>query len=116
MRGAFLLKSVFDPPWGLRIKDRAALSLVTISHGSAWVPREGSEPVRVTAGDVAVTRCPSRTRSPTTRRRLPASPSPRNSVAAPPPRGGMSPSRCPWACAPGGNPQRAGSTVLLSGT
>ncbi|MEV6263311.1 AraC family transcriptional regulator [Streptomyces sp. NPDC051784] len=57
-RGAFLLKSVFNPPWGLRIEDEAALSLVTVMHGSAWVLREGTEPVHITAGDVIVVRGP----------------------------------------------------------
>ncbi|MET7906342.1 AraC family transcriptional regulator [Streptomyces sp. NPDC005355] len=57
-RGAFLLKSVFNPPWGLQIEDRAPLSVVTMLHGSAWVLREGAAPVRIAAGDVAVLRGP----------------------------------------------------------
>ncbi|GHI90268.1 AraC family transcriptional regulator [Streptomyces xanthophaeus] len=57
-RGAFLLKSVFNPPWSLRVEDRAPLSLVTMVRGSAWlVPDEGA-PVRIGPGDVAVVRGP----------------------------------------------------------
>ncbi|CAM5297917.1 AraC family transcriptional regulator [Streptomyces] [Streptomyces griseus] len=114
-RGAFLLKSVFNPPWGLRVEDRAPLSLVTLLHGSAWVLREGGEPVRLAAGDVAVLRGP----EPYTLADDPATP-PGVTVAAE--------QRCSttdgedvtetmslgvrtW-----GEPHRSGSTVMLSGT
>lgn len=57
-RGAFLLKSVLNPPWSVRIEDRAPLSVVTMVHGSAWLlPTEG-EPVAIGPGDVAVVRGP----------------------------------------------------------
>ncbi|WP_404962532.1 AraC family transcriptional regulator [Streptomyces sp. 147326] len=57
-RGAFLLKSVFNPPWSLRVEDRAPLSVVTMVHGEAWlVPALGS-PVMIRPGDVAVVRGP----------------------------------------------------------
>ncbi|MEU7727568.1 AraC family transcriptional regulator [Streptomyces sp. NPDC040724] len=57
-RGAFLLKSVFNPPWSLRVEDRAPLSVVTMVHGDAWlVPGLGS-PVMIRPGDVAVVRGP----------------------------------------------------------
>ncbi|KUL34405.1 AraC family transcriptional regulator [Streptomyces sp. NRRL F-4489] len=57
-RGAFLLKSVFQPPWGLRIEDRAPLSVVTMSRGDAWVLPDHSPPVLLRPGDVAVLRGP----------------------------------------------------------
>ncbi|MEV7616874.1 AraC family transcriptional regulator [Streptomyces sp. NPDC089799] len=58
-RGAFLLKSVLNPPWSLRIEDRAPLSVVTMVHGEAWlVPDGGADPVRIAPGDVAVVRGP----------------------------------------------------------
>ncbi|MEU6009703.1 AraC family transcriptional regulator [Streptomyces sp. NPDC047453] len=57
-RGAFLLKSVFNPPWALRIEDRAPISLVTMVHGEAWVRPDRAEPVRLRPGDVAVMRGP----------------------------------------------------------
>ncbi|MFE3945837.1 cupin domain-containing protein [Streptomyces sp. NPDC059118] len=57
-RGAFLLKSVFSPPWSLRVEDRAPISLATMVHGDAWVMPDGGVPVRIGPGDVAVLRGP----------------------------------------------------------
>ncbi|MFD9726317.1 AraC family transcriptional regulator [Streptomyces sp. NPDC059072] len=57
-RGAFLLKSVFNPPWSLRVEDRAPLSVVTMVHGDAWLLPDHGEPVRIRPGDVAVVRGP----------------------------------------------------------
>ncbi|MGW1189526.1 AraC family transcriptional regulator [Streptomyces sp. NPDC002559] len=57
-RGAFLLKSVFNPPWSLRVEDRAPISLVTMVHGGAWVIPDRGVPARIGPGDVAVLRGP----------------------------------------------------------
>ncbi|MCX4545861.1 AraC family transcriptional regulator [Streptomyces sp. NBC_01565] len=57
-RGAFLLKSVFNPPWAVRIEDRAPVSVVTMVHGAGWLVPDGGEPVRISPGDVAVVRGP----------------------------------------------------------
>ncbi|MEU9181148.1 AraC family transcriptional regulator [Streptomyces sp. NPDC048550] len=57
-RGAFLLKSVFNPPWAVRIEDRAPLSVVTMVHGAAWLLPDGGTPVLIGPGDVAVVRGP----------------------------------------------------------
>lgn len=57
-RGAFLQKSVLNPPWALRIEDRAPLSVMTMVQGSAWLLPDGGEPVMVAPGDVAVVRGP----------------------------------------------------------
>ncbi|MFJ8017139.1 AraC family transcriptional regulator [Streptomyces sp. NPDC096339] len=57
-RGAFLLKSVFNPPWSLRVEDRAPLSVVTMVRGNAWLLPDHGEPVRIRPGDVAVVRGP----------------------------------------------------------
>ncbi|MER6197019.1 AraC family transcriptional regulator [Streptomyces sp. NPDC001586] len=57
-RGAFLLKSVFNPPWSLRVEDRAPLSVVTMVHGDAWLVPEQGTPVVIRPGDVAVVRGP----------------------------------------------------------
>ncbi|WP_030545840.1 AraC family transcriptional regulator [Streptomyces albus] len=114
-RGAFLLKSVFNPPWGLRIEDRAPLSLATLLHGSAWVLREGAAPVRLAAGDVAVLRGPepyTLADDPATPPGVTVGPDQRCNTA-----GGedvtetMALGVRTW-----GEPQRAGSTVMLSGT
>ncbi|MEU9164200.1 AraC family transcriptional regulator [Streptomyces sp. NPDC048424] len=57
-RGAFLLKSVFNPPWSLRVEDRAPLSVVTMVHGDAWLVPEHGTAVVIRPGDVAVVRGP----------------------------------------------------------
>ena len=57
-RGAFLLRSILDPPWSLRIQDEAPLSVVTQVRGESWIMFDGAEPVRLQAGQVAVVRGP----------------------------------------------------------
>ncbi|MGW6985413.1 AraC family transcriptional regulator [Streptomyces sp. NPDC054932] len=57
-RGAFLLKSVFNPPWSLRVEDLAPLSVVTMVHGNAWLLPDHATPVLIRPGDVAVVRGP----------------------------------------------------------
>lgn len=52
--GAFLLRSVLEPPWSLRIQDRAPLTLVVLVSGAAWVCHDGAAPVAMRPGDVAV--------------------------------------------------------------
>jgi AraC-like DNA-binding protein len=53
-RGAFLLRSILDPPWSLRIQDGSPLSVITLSRGSAWIVKRDAEPARIEPGDVAV--------------------------------------------------------------
>jgi AraC-like DNA-binding protein len=53
-RGAFLLRSILDPPWSLAIRDASPLSLVTLVRGEAWIVRSGTPPARIAPGDVAV--------------------------------------------------------------
>jgi AraC-like DNA-binding protein len=57
-RGAFLLRSILDPPWSLRIQDEAPLALVAIVEGEAWVVPDDREAVPLAAGDVALMRGP----------------------------------------------------------
>jgi AraC-like DNA-binding protein len=57
-RGAFLMRSILNPPWSLRVQDRAPLTLVCIVRGEAWVVPDRGEPVRLDPGDVAVVRGP----------------------------------------------------------
>ncbi len=52
-RGAFLLRSTMDPPWSLRIRDEAPLTLIAVVRGTAWVGTE-----RLGPGDIAITRGP----------------------------------------------------------
>lgn len=53
-RGAFLLRTVMDPPWSMRIEDEAPLTVATVIRGSAWLVPAGAEPARLEPGDVAV--------------------------------------------------------------
>ncbi|WP_093944096.1 AraC family transcriptional regulator [Actinoalloteichus hoggarensis] len=57
-RGAFLLRSVLNPPWSLRIEDHAPLTLVSVVRGTAWVVPDTGQGVELAAGDVAIVRGP----------------------------------------------------------
>ncbi len=57
-RGAFLLRSVLDPPWCLRIEDGAPLSMVALVRGGAWIVPARGAATRLRPGDVAVIRGP----------------------------------------------------------
>ncbi|MFJ6239064.1 AraC family transcriptional regulator [Streptomyces griseus] len=58
-RGAFLLRMVMDPPWAVRVQDRAPICLMSVRRGTAFVvPSGGGEPVRLGPGDIAVVRGP----------------------------------------------------------
>src|SRR5215831_21242262 len=57
-RGAFVLRSIMEPPWCLRIQDEAPLSLVSLVRGDAWVVPDDGEPVRLQPADVALLRGP----------------------------------------------------------
>ncbi|WP_433713721.1 AraC family transcriptional regulator [Nocardia sp. CA-084685] len=59
-RGAFVMCSLLDPPWSLRIQDRAPLTVVSMIRGTAWIMTDaaGSKPRQVNAGDVAIFRGP----------------------------------------------------------
>jgi AraC-like DNA-binding protein len=57
-RGAFLLRSVLDPPWSLRIRDEAPLTIAAVLRGSAWVCYDDDVPIELRAGDVGVMRGP----------------------------------------------------------
>ncbi|MFF3613229.1 cupin domain-containing protein [Streptomyces sp. NPDC002580] len=57
-RGAFMIRACFDPPWCVRIEDRAPLTIMLVVRGDAWVVPDRGERLRLTAGDVAVARGP----------------------------------------------------------
>ena len=57
-RGAFLLRSVLDPPWSLRIQDEAPLTLVVLLRGGAVLLPDTGEVRPLGEGDVAVLRGP----------------------------------------------------------
>src|SRR4029077_6372700 len=53
-RDAFILRSVLEPPWSLRIEDNAPLTIVAVVTGDAWVVPEHADPLRLVAGEVAI--------------------------------------------------------------
>ncbi|WP_367131204.1 AraC family transcriptional regulator [Saccharothrix sp. HUAS TT1] len=57
-RGAFLMRTVLDPPWSLRVEDRAPLTVVALVRGDGWLLPHDGEPAPLRAGDVAVLRGP----------------------------------------------------------
>lgn len=57
-QGAFLLRCVLSPPWSIRIGDESPLSLVVMTRGRAVVCFEGTDPVELHRGDVALVRGP----------------------------------------------------------
>lgn len=59
-RGAFLLRSVMNPPWSVRVQDQAPITLVAILRGDAIVVPDGSrrDAARLDTGTVAILRGP----------------------------------------------------------
>jgi AraC-like DNA-binding protein len=57
-QGAFLLRSILNPPWSLRIQDEAPLTIVAMVRGDAWVFPDGGSPVSLHPGDIAIARGP----------------------------------------------------------
>lgn len=57
-RGAFLLRAALDPPWSLRIRDEAPLTVMSVVRGSAWIRHEDGPPQHLAAGDIAIARGP----------------------------------------------------------
>jgi AraC-like DNA-binding protein len=57
-QGAFLLRSVLDSPWSIRIEDEAPLTVVAVVRGAAWLIPQDSEPRVLRPGGVAILRGP----------------------------------------------------------
>ena len=57
-RAAFLLRSLLDPPWSLRIRDEAPLTVVAMVRGRCCVCYDDAPPVVIEPGGVAVVRGP----------------------------------------------------------
>jgi AraC-like DNA-binding protein len=53
-REAFVLRSLLEPPWALRVQDEAPLTVVAIVRGNAWITMDDEKPIALTPGDVAV--------------------------------------------------------------
>ncbi|MFJ5261876.1 AraC family transcriptional regulator [Streptomyces sp. NPDC088387] len=57
-RGAFMIRACFDPPWGVRVEDRAPLTVMLMVRGDAWVMPDRGDRLHLRAGDVAIARGP----------------------------------------------------------
>ncbi|MGW0609255.1 AraC family transcriptional regulator [Streptomyces sp. NPDC002788] len=57
-RGAFMIRACFDPPWAVRVEDRAPLTVMLVVRGEAWVLPDRGERGRLRAGDLAIARGP----------------------------------------------------------
>jgi AraC-like DNA-binding protein len=47
-----------NPPWSLRIRDEAPLTVIAVVRGHAWLVHDDGEPVHLERGDVAIVRGP----------------------------------------------------------
>ncbi|AZM47186.1 AraC family transcriptional regulator [Streptomyces sp. WAC 06738] len=56
--GALMIRALLEPPWSVRVVDRAPLSIVALASGTAWVTYDDAEPVRVGEGEIAIMRGP----------------------------------------------------------
>lgn len=57
-RGAFLVRACFDPPWSVRVEDRAPLTVMLAVRGDTWIVPDAGRPVRLRAGELAIARGP----------------------------------------------------------
>lgn len=57
-RGAFMIRACFDPPWCVRVEDRAPLTVMLMARGEAWVTSDEGEPLLLRAGGLAIARGP----------------------------------------------------------
>jgi len=57
-RGAFMIRACFDPPWAVRVEDRAPLTVMLMVRGDAWITPDTGPPLRLRAGDLAIARGP----------------------------------------------------------
>src|SRR4051794_12613998 len=52
-RGAFVVRCLLQPPWGLHVCDEAPLTVVAVVRGEAWIT-QGDAVVHARAGSVAL--------------------------------------------------------------
>ncbi|MDT0345219.1 AraC family transcriptional regulator [Streptomyces litchfieldiae] len=59
-RGAFLLRAILTPPWAVRVRDEAPLTVLCATRGSAWILPDAADGERIALapGDIAVVRGP----------------------------------------------------------
>lgn len=56
--GAFLLRSLLDPPWSLRIEDHAPITVLVLVRGAAVIVSDTGQIENLAAGDIALLRGP----------------------------------------------------------
>ncbi|MFC5954130.1 AraC family transcriptional regulator [Streptomyces pratens] len=57
-RGAFMIRACFDPPWSVRIEDRAPLTVMLLVRGEAWLVPDSGDRRLLRPGDLAIARGP----------------------------------------------------------
>lgn len=57
-RGAFLLRTVMEPPWSFRMADDAPLGLMAVLQGTAWIVPDTGDARELGAGSVALFKAP----------------------------------------------------------
>lgn len=53
-----MIRACFEPPWAVRVEDRAPLTVMLMVRGDAWIIPDTGERVRLRAGDLAIARGP----------------------------------------------------------
>jgi AraC-like DNA-binding protein len=82
-RRAFKLRAILDPPWSVRVQDRAPLCVVAIAKGDPWVVPDRGDAVQLHRADVAIMRGPDPytfTDEPDTPRQVVIQPGPRRTT------------------------------------
>jgi hypothetical protein len=51
-----MIRACFDPPWCVRVEDRAPLTVMLVVRGEAWVVPDAGERLYLRAGDLAIAR------------------------------------------------------------
>ncbi len=58
-QNAFLLRTVMEPPWALRIQDEASLTVIALTQGEASISHSDTdEPLEIRPGDIAIIKGP----------------------------------------------------------
>lgn len=65
-RGAFMIRACFDPPWAVRVEDRAPLTVMLMVRGGAWIVPDTGSGCGCGPGTWPSRAAPTRTSAPTT--------------------------------------------------
>ncbi|QIS17986.1 AraC family transcriptional regulator [Nocardia terpenica] len=57
-RGAFVMRSLLNPPWSLRVRDEAPLTVVAAVRGGGWMLSDSGVPRQLGERDIAIVRGP----------------------------------------------------------